>query len=311
MKKDRLLSVLLLSTVMLLTSCAYHDLHAPVETRTTVDPRIAESSAAGASSNGGQGYYTVKAGDTLYRIALDAGQTYQNLVEWNHLNNANDIKVGQVLRLTPPSTENAPSNGVAAMQPITTPATVEVTPIKPHTESSTVVPITTKNYVEPIGVKQPYSEQTLAQMQRSDSVVVAPSVPAADSTSKTDKPEAVKNAWIWPTQGKVISNFTTASKGVDISGAAGQGVVAASAGKVMYAGSGIRGYGNLVILKHDNNLLSAYAHNSKILVKEGDTVKQGEKIAEMGSSDANAVKLHFEIRDQGKPVDPLPYLPHQ
>ncbi|MGB6054799.1 MAG: peptidoglycan DD-metalloendopeptidase family protein, partial [Burkholderiaceae bacterium] len=118
-------------------------------------------------------------------------------------------------------------------------------------------------------------------------------------------------AWIWPTDGKVIAGFDDGKKGIDIAGKSGQPIVAAGAGKVMYAGSGIRGYGNLVIIKHTNNLLSAYAHNKTILVKEGQTISKGQKIAEMGNSDADSVRLHFEIRRQGKPVDPAKYLPRR
>ena len=115
---------------------------------------------------------------------------------------------------------------------------------------------------------------------------------------------------MWPSEGRVIATFDDGrNKGLDIAGKAGQPVVAAGSGKVMYAGSGIRGYGNLVIVKHSNSLLSAYAHNRKIVVKEGDNVTKGQLIAEMGDSDADLVKLHFEIRQQGKPVDPTRFLP--
>ncbi|WP_180979671.1 peptidoglycan DD-metalloendopeptidase family protein, partial [Janthinobacterium sp. AD80] len=121
-----------------------------------------------------------------------------------------------------------------------------------------------------------------------------------------------KISWMWPSEGKVIGTFDEGkNKGVDIAGKAGQQVVAAGAGKVMYAGSGIRGYGNLVIVKHSNSLLSAYAHNRSILVKEGQNVNKGQAIAEMGDSDADRVKLHFEIRQQGKPVDPSKFLPNR
>jgi lipoprotein NlpD len=119
-----------------------------------------------------------------------------------------------------------------------------------------------------------------------------------------------KLSWMWPSDGRIIATFDEGkSKGIDIAGRAGQQVMAAGAGKVMYAGSGIRGYGNLVIVKHSNSLLSAYAHNRAIVVKEGDNVAKGQVIAEMGDSDADTVKLHFEIRQQGKPVDPSRFLP--
>ncbi len=121
-----------------------------------------------------------------------------------------------------------------------------------------------------------------------------------------------KMSWMWPSNGKIVATFDEGkNKGIDIAGKAGQHVMAAGSGKVMYAGSGIRGYGNLVIVKHSNSLLSAYAHNRSISVKEGDNVNKGQVIAEMGDSDADSVKLHFEIRQQGKPVDPSRFLPNR
>ncbi|HEV7855554.1 MAG TPA: peptidoglycan DD-metalloendopeptidase family protein, partial [Herminiimonas sp.] len=128
-------------------------------------------------------------------------------------------------------------------------------------------------------------------------------------SSAAASPDEDSVSWTWPAEGKIVASFDDGKKGIDISGKLGQPVLAAGAGKVMYAGSGIRGYGNLVIVKHTNNLLSAYAHNKTILVKEGQNVSKGQKIAEMGDSDADAVKLHFEIRQQGKPVDPSKFLP--
>ena len=126
--------------------------------------------------------------------------------------------------------------------------------------------------------------------------------PGADDDDKLD--------WGWPTQGKVVAEFseTSSAKGVDIAGKTGQPVQAAAAGKVVYSGSGLRGYGKLIIIKHNKTYLSAYAHNSQILVKEGQSIAKGQKIAEMGDSDADRVKLHFEIRRFGKPVDPMKYL---
>ena len=116
--------------------------------------------------------------------------------------------------------------------------------------------------------------------------------------------------WMWPTTGKLLSPFSKNSKGVKISGQAGQPILASAAGEVVYSGHGLRGYGNLIIIKHNNTFLSAYAHNSKILVKEGEAVVRGQKIAEMGSTDTDTIQLHFEIRKHGKPVDPLEYLPN-
>ena len=131
------------------------------------------------------------------------------------------------------------------------------------------------------------------------------SVPAASNSGSEEEV-----AWIWPAQGQVLAGFDEAkNKGVDIAGKAGDTVMASADGRVVYAGAGLRGYGNLIILKHNNTFLTAYAHNQTLLVKEDQSVRKGQKIAEMGNSDADRVKLHFEIRRQGKPVDPAKYLP--
>jgi lipoprotein NlpD len=180
----------------------------------------------------------------------------------------------------------------------------------------------------PKGEKKPYSDAALAELQRGENgkaVAAAPSPAPAATVARPPvaAPAVVPGApapaadeenlsWIWPSDGKVIATFDEGkNKGVDIAGKAGQQVVAAGAGKVMYAGSGIRGYGNLVIVKHSNSLLSAYAHNRAIVVKEGQSVTKGQMIAEMGDSDTDSVKLHFEIRQQGKPVDPSRFLPNR
>ena len=134
-------------------------------------------------------------------------------------------------------------------------------------------------------------------------VATAPASPAS-------APSDDDIAWIWPTPGAVLAGFDEAkNKGLDIAGKLGDPILAAGDGRVVYAGAGLRGYGNLVILKHNNTFLTAYAHNQTLLVKEDQTVRKGQKIAEMGQSDADRVKLHFEIRRQGKPVDPARYLP--
>ncbi|PWT73064.1 MAG: hypothetical protein C5B46_05935 [Proteobacteria bacterium] len=141
---------------------------------------------------------------------------------------------------------------------------------------------------------------------------VAPST-SAKSASKNDPstaPEGVVQ-WVWPAAGKLIHGFNQGSnpKGVAIGGAAGQAVNASASGKVVYSGSGLRGYGKLIIIKHNNEYLSVYAHNRQLLVREGERVAKGQRIAEMGNSDSDRIELHFEIRRFGKPVDPLKYLP--
>jgi lipoprotein NlpD len=305
-----------------LSACTTTTIQAPVVDR-TVPPAVkpATPSETAQVARDERGLYTVKKGDTLIRIALEFGQNYRDLVAWNNLANPNDIKVDQVLRVLPP--DNA-GNGVETAAVIMPPT--DKTPPPP--------PVVKKT--GPKGEKKPYSDAALAELQRPDNgkdasgspgpstaatVVVAtpaparaaPSVPAAPAAAApAASAEDEKLSWMWPSEGKVIATFDEGkNKGVDIAGKAGQQVVAAGAGKVMYAGSGIRGYGNLVIVKHSNSLLSAYAHNRTIVVKEGQSVTKGQMIAEMGDSDADSVKLHFEIRQQGKPVDPSKFLPNR
>ncbi len=252
-----------------------------------------------------RGTYVVKRGDGLYRIALDHGQSYSDLVAWNDLKNPNDIKVGQVLRVAPPdAVQGAQTTGVASN------AGIEVKPLPASAAT---------NKTSPRGDKRPYSEANLAELQKADATVLASVAPAAPVIkpetpvpSKPAEPAAETESvdWMWPVDGKVLATFDDVkNKGFDIAGKMGQDVLSAGAGKVLYAGSGIRGYGNLVIIKHTSTLLSAYAHNKSILVKEGQSITKGQKIAEMGNSDSDTVKLHFEIRVQGKPVDPARYLP--
>jgi lipoprotein NlpD len=249
--------------------------------------------------------YTVKRGDTLLRIAFDHGQSYSDLVAWNNLRNPNDIKVDQVLWIGPPE-----GSSVAKVTPITSASGVEVrslTPVNPST-----------NKTLPKGDKRPYSESNLAELQKlADSspatVAVTPKnevVPVKSVEKPVAAPAAEVIDWIWPADAKLVATFDDQkNKGVDLSGKLGQDVVAVAAGKVIYEGGAMRGYGNMLIIKHANNYLSAYAHNKVNLVKEGQSVSKGQKIAEMGNSDSDVVKLHFEIRQAGKPIDPMKLLP--
>jgi lipoprotein NlpD len=169
---------------------------------------------------------------------------------------------------------------------------------------------------QPKAVRVPYSDQVLAELTavepRPPPETLPPMVvkvdPKPDTVTPSEEGEDAVD-WGWPAQGKILAPFSESAKGVDISGKPGQPVLATAAGKVVYSGTGLRGYGKLIIIKHNKTYLSAYAHNSEILVKEGDSVVKGQKIAEMGNSDSDQIKLHFEIRRLGKPVDPLRYLP--
>jgi len=206
------------------------------------------------------GYYRVKKGDTLARIALDHGQAPRDVTQWNKDENSNFnpnvIEVGDLVLIKPPVSAKA---------------------AKPVEKKSTL---------------STEKADTTAQAESAKSEVVAePGIRLS-----------------WPAKGKVTGEFNETNKGIDIAGKVGEPVLAAADGKVVYAGNSLRGYGNLVIVKHDNTYLTAYAHNSKLLVKEGDSVRKGQKIAEMGDTDTNAPKLHFELRVNGKPVNPTPYL---
>ncbi|MCA1325976.1 peptidoglycan DD-metalloendopeptidase family protein [Herbaspirillum sp. alder98] len=310
--------------VGILAACSSTPNQAPVVERTTNTAKPVETApvaAAAAAVPSGPGYYTVKKGDTLYRIALEVGQSYRDLVAWNNLTNPNDIKVDQVLRVAPPDRAGTGPAQTAMVTP-TQAGGIEVKPLGAPGTAPAATAAAGGNKTGPRGDKRAYSDSALAELERPDAatapaVAAAPAAPKAEQPHAAEKPATAAGAasedegvsWMWPAEGKVVGTYEGGKKGVDIAGKSGQAVMAAGAGKIMYAGSGIRGYGNLVIIKHTNNLLSAYAHNKTILVKEGQSVTKGQKIAEMGNSDSDSVKLHFEIRQQGKPVDPAKYLP--
>jgi lipoprotein NlpD len=282
--------------------------------------------------------YTVKAGDTLAQIALNHGLDYRDLAAWNNIENPNVIRVGQVLVVAAPGhpgTAPATAAGSALTSPLITAAPVAPKAAEPTPSlGSPVAPTGRGNTAtfkaEPKAVKLPYSDQALAQLQAqlpaaSAPVVQSPATPAPAAAAAiatqapTPKPDAARVpeldddnlGWVWPTAGKVVAGFSETAnlKGIDIAGKAGQPVLASAGGKVVYAGTGLRGYGKLIIVKHNSTYLSAYAHNRDIMVKEGQQVSKGQKISEMGDTDADQVKLHFEIRRLGKPVDPTKYLP--
>lgn len=258
--------------------------------------------AAAAPAAARPGHYVVQAGDTLHRIARQFGVTPGELAEWNRIADPHQLDVGVELRVTPPTT--------VQIQPVAPSAPVEVTPI---TGSSPVAaPPVVKT--APLGGVRPYSDEAWAAAQAAAGVVAtAPKAPeqevAAPASAQSRTVEAIE--WSWPAAGKVVGGYSdkAARKGLDIAGKTGDAVLAAASGKVVYAGTGLRGYGKLVIIKHDASFLSAYAHNDELLVKEGDSVTRGQLIAKLGSSDSDRPKLHFEVRRQGKPVDPSDYLP--
>jgi lipoprotein NlpD len=292
---------------------------APVVDRSPAGARVAKPEAPSHPDT-----YTVKRGDTLLGIALDHGLDHRDLARWNNITNPNIIEVGQVLRVRDPAAAVAlarpaaePGPGEAVATPYQAAPAVEGKPFSTDPTRPAAPPPVAEAPLDPgvlttpKAVKLPYSAAALASLQGAAAPTPrpAPSLPETSAPKQGDEADAV--AWSWPTQGKIVASFNEngGPKGVQIAGELGQPVLASAAGRVVYTGSGLRGYGNLVIIKHNNTYLSAYAHNRQILVKQGDNVARGQRIAEMGNSDASQVMLHFEIRREGKPVDPVRFLP--
>ena len=295
-------SSLLLS--VLLAGCANHP-PAPVIDRGGAFARTPAASAVESRA----GYYTVKKGDTLYSIALDQGQSYRDVAAWNNIDNPHMIKVGQSLRVAPPQEEAG-----AVIKPIKSGDVVEVRPL--DSQPIAAAPAASSQFKqEPKAGKQVYSDEAWARAQRNEVTspppvaAVKPAEPAVAEKPALPAGEEVSD-WVWPTAGKVGTPFAEgSSKGIVIPSKLGQPVLAASGGTVTLVSNAVRGYGNLVVIKHSQTLLSVYAHNSKVLVEEKQTVSKGQKIAEVGASDTDSPRLHFEIRRMGKPVDPLKFLP--
>ena len=230
-------------------------------------PVPAAAPAAAAAQPAPDGFYVVKRGDTLYSIALDHGADYREVAQWNGLDDATKINVGQLLRVKP-AEDRRTQVGAARV-----PGRIESRPLD--------------------ATAQP-----------------APAAPERVEPKAVSPPQADLGGFVWPAKGKVIAGFAEPrSKGIDIDGKPGDPVVAAAAGRVTYIGTGIPGLGKLVVIKHDNGFITVYAHNREILVKEQQAVARGEKIAELGATDADRPKLHFQIRKGSAPVDPMRYLP--
>ena len=259
----------------LLAACAGPRIAAPVFDRTppragAPPARVPAPAAATPAPAAPDGFYVVKRGDTLYSIALDNGADYRDVARWNGLDDPTKISVGQLLRVSPPEAQRT-QVGVARA-----PGRIEARPLGG----------------------------------------AAAAAPAPGARAARSEPKAVSQVegdvggFVWPAKGKVIAGFSEPrNKGIDIDGKPGDPVVAAAAGRVTYIGSGIPGLGKLVVIKHDNGFITVYAHNRDILVKEQQSVARGERIAELGSTDADRPKLHFQIRKGSAPVDPMRYLP--
>jgi lipoprotein NlpD len=309
----------------------------------------AAKAGAGVEGDTRPDVYVVKRGDTLYGIALDHGQSYRDIAAWNGIANPDVISVGQQLRVRPPAgwVDKSETEEQVVTQPLNAPPPIEAKPL----EAPAPPPLKTGPkalrlayseralaqakglpYKEPAATAQGPTAATKPPSSPPAAPVAAaaaapPAKPALAQQAKVEQPKMdappaaatlparsdLAKGWVWPARGQLLHAFNagTNPKGIAIAGDAGQPVFAAAPGKVVYSGSGLRGYGKLIIIKHDDTYLSVYAHNRELLVKEGQRVAQGQKIAEMGNTDADRVALHFEIRKLGKPVDPLQFLPQQ
>jgi lipoprotein NlpD len=269
-----------LLAVLVLTGCASQHGPAPVVdgrgvSATAKPAPVAAPAARTAAPAVPEGQYLVKKGDTLYSIALEHGADYREVAQWNSLDDPTRIRVGQLLQVKPPE----PAAGAPVVGRI----------------GSRGVESRALDTPQPLAKPLP-------------PVAVAPAAPPAAAPSPIAKDAG--SEFMWPAKGKILSKFAEPrSKGIDIEGKPGEPIVAAAAGRVTYTGSGIPGLGKLVVIRHDNGFITVYAHNRDIMVKEQQIVSRGQKIAELGSSDSDRPKLHFQIRKGSAAVDPLRYLP--
>ena len=294
--------------------CASRSLNPPPVIDRSTEGRAVAGSVLTAP-DGRRQLYTVKRDDTLFGIATRFNITPAELANWNNLGADPRLHAGQVLQVSraeasPPGAAASDGTPVAVTQPIGS-ESVEQRPLgspgaTPPIAATSNAPLKTG----PLGLKRPYSEATLADFSRPDAGASSPAAAVAEAAKPQAADAAARVVWAWPASGKIVGTFVEGkTKGVDIAGKSGDAVLAAADGKVIFSGSRVRGYGNFVIVRHSADLLSVYAHNKTNLVKEDAVVTRGQKIAEMGNTDSDSVKLHFEIRQGGKPVDPLKFLP--
>lgn len=301
----------IVGATLLGAGCAVTQRPAPVDDR-RAQPRlpVLQPAPAPGAPSAGPRTYIVKRGDTLYSIALEQGVDHRELAQTNRIDDPSKIRLGQELRL--PAAEERPGAQVGSTRPY---RDVESRPLSaaPGTAQPAQPAAEGGMKTSPKAQRLPYSEQNLASLSRGETKPEARLEPRPEAAKPAAPPperdpDAIEFAW--PARGRVLQAFSEPNnKGLDIAGKPGDPVLAAAAGRVMYTGTGIRGYGKLIVIKHDNNFNSVYAHNREILVKEGQNVTRGQRIAELGDTDADTPKLHFEIRKSGKPVDPARYLP--
>lgn len=323
---------------ILLTACSSNPPAPVIDRMPQSKPQPPAIKPASKSTDAGKDWrpdsHIVKKGDTLFGIGLEYGVDYKEIAAANHITPPYPIQIGQKLDLTSfktkvalvgeaSKTEDAKNEDGVVITPMKTEPPVvgdkgvgdKTVPSRSTGADKPIVSAVTPVLTEPKAIREPYSLEAMNRApNQTNTISTAATKPAEIKPSEAKPTETTGTgdesiAWTWPTQGKISANFNEASnKGIDIAGTTGQAINAASAGKVIYSGSDLRGYGKLVIVKHNKTYLSVYAHNSKIVVKEGQSVVIGQKIAEMGNTDSNTTKLHFEIRRLGKSVDPAKYL---
>jgi len=258
--------------------------------------------------------YIVKRGDTLYSIALESGVDYRELAQANKLDDPSKLRVGQELRLPPESRAGEQPAGVQVGS-VRQAGELESRPLGSGGAPAPAAAAEGGMKTSPKALRLPYSEQNLAALSKTDARVEAKPEPAKPAPAVAPAAAPASAAadsidFIWPAKGRVVAGFSEPrNKGVDIAGNPGDPVVAAAAGRVIYVGSGIPGLGKFIVVRHENGFNTVYAHNREILVKMDQNLARGQKIAEMGNSDADSPKLHFEIRRFGTPLDPQKYLP--
>ncbi len=243
-------------------------------------------------------YHRVESGETLYSVSWEYGYDYKQVADWNNIKPPYRIHRGQIIQLSPPKKEVSRGIWSTAYEPVASDETARDTP----------APAAKRELRETSSGRV----QTAIQNESVKEIDTTAEGRSSIARSVSSRAKTGSVVWRWPAQGRVIADFKSSSsklKGLDISGRAGQPVRSAAPGRVVYSGNGLKGYGNLIIIKHNERFLSAYAHNRDIFVSEGDEVEAGQRIAEMGDSDREGVALHFQIREAGKPVDPYRYLP--
>jgi lipoprotein NlpD len=292
--------LLALGAAIALTACVSATHQAPIVERSQVGrppepaaPLARPQPPAPRGAHDGQ--YTAQAGDTLYSVALAFGQDFRDIARWNGLDEQAHLRVGQTLQVVPPPAE---SSAAEATPVAISPSKVETRPLAPS-EAIAAQPAPAPG--------APPGGAAAAPAHPGEVSGVGAASATTDNKASAAEQDSV---WAWPSTGKVVERFDeTRNKGIDIAGSVGDPVLAANDGQVVYSGSGLHGYGKLVIIKHTDDYVSAYAHNNEILVTQGQAVKRGQRIAELGMTDASTPRLHFEIRRRGTPVDPLAYLP--